>query len=397
MKKRLFLLPFLLFIVVGVYAQTTESPVSQLDAAAKKLAGELNNKLTGEKGSNIAVGQFSYREFITPLGQYWANQITEELSNIPKRSFTLLSVGPSGADWAISGEIVETSNIIRIYTRLTRSTDRAIGAIFHSDFARSEHIIGMLYSGDGSGGNSSSSAPRDAWEPDSWDNPVTFVTGVNENVPVMNRTLHDASDEDFFLIVPESNGRLVMETTGSIDTYMHFYDADTNEELATNDDGGSNQNARIRNNAQAGRRYIAKVRGYGSSETGHYGFRAYLQASAAPDEFEPDNEPTQANFVVIGIPQQHNFHSDDDVDWVKFQITKPGRYTIRARGVVSTNLDTVIELFDAELNSITEDDDGGEGYDSRISLRLDSGLYYLKVYYIGSDPDQPYTVSITAE
>jgi len=85
------------------------------------------------------------------------------------------------------------------------------------------------------------------------------------------------------------------------------------------------------------------------------------------------------------------------VDWVKFQITQPGRYTIRARGVVSNRLDTYIELFDTNLTSIGEDDDGGEAVDSRLSLHLESGLYYLKVYCLDQNPDQPYTISIEAE
>ena len=113
-----------------------------------------------------------------------------------------------------------------------------------------------------------------------------------------------------------------------------------------------------------------------------------------PDEFEPNDEPSQANWIEIGIPQQHNFHTGEDVDWVKFQVNKPGRYTIRVGGVVSNRLDTVIELFDANLDLIAENDDGGDEFDSRLSLHLDSGLYYLKAYCFHSDLDQPYTISV---
>jgi hypothetical protein len=237
------------------------------------------------------------------------------------------------------------------------------------------------------------SAPREGAS--SMSNPMLYEIGVDDNTPVVNRTL-GGGDEDFFLLLPANNGRLTMETTGRTDTYMEFYDAETRELLAEDDDGGQGTNARIRYTVQGGRRYIAKVRGYSSSEAGSYGFRAYLpsQARLAPDEYEPDDDPSQAGWIEIGTPQQHTFHTGDDVDWVKFEVTRPGRYIIRTRGANSNRLDTYIELFDAKLNSIAEDDDGGDDLDSRIAQQLGSGLYYLKVWCLDDEPNQPYIISV---
>jgi hypothetical protein len=214
----------------------------------------------------------------------------------------------------------------------------------------------------------------------------------------MERSLHNRSDEDFFLLLPDRAGRLVMETLGDMDTLMYFYNADTRELLAENDDGGSNYNARIRYNAQAGQRYIAKVKGY-DGETGHYGFRAYFAAPVTlpPDEYEPDDDFSSATFIEIGTSRQHTFHTGDDIDWVTFEVSQAGRYTIRTRGSNSNRLDTYIELFDSKMNSVAEDDDGGDNLDSLLSLRLNSGVYYLKIGCLDSEPDQPYTVSIQAE
>ena len=380
-----------------VYTQSAGGPVEQLDNAVKALAGDLSKKLSAGKAQKIAVGQFIYRDSVPPLCQYWVNQLTQELVNIPNRSFTILSGGSSGSDWTISGELVEAANTIRVYTRLIRSSDRAVEAAFNSDIERNDSTIQML-SGDSRSGSSSSSVSRDEREPDSMGNPVVYEIGGDESVPVMSRTIHDDNDQDFFLLIPANNGRLVMETTGNMDTHMEFYNADTQEKLSSDDDSGSGDNARIRYNVQAGKRYIAKVWGY-SDENGPYGFRAYLQAQAsvAPDEYEPDDSSSQAKLIEIGVPRQHTFHTSDDVDWVKFQVTQGGRYTIRAKGVRTNRLDTYIELFNANLNSIDEDDDGGENLDSRLSLRLDAGLYYLKVYCLDDEPDQPYTISIEAE
>ena len=532
MKNRL-LIPFLCLVVPALLAQGThdkqdfpyaqsagtgqQSPVPRMDDAVRELAVNIHRKLVSEKAQKISFGQFTYRGSTPPLATYWISQLTAELVNSTGRSYTVLSAGATGAEWTISGEIVDVAgSVIRVYTRLIRSEDRAVEAVFQSDFERTPAITGMLAGGGSGGGGSTGSTDTDEFEPDSWDNPVTYEIGVDENATIMNRTIQPGGDEDFFLLIPDRDGRIVMETTGNIDTYMEFYEAETRNLLAEDDDGGARSNARIRHNVEAGKRYIAKVRGYSGSttgpygfrawipapregdsswanplayeigedenaavinrrlerddeeffllvpadngrltvettgsidtymefydaetrnllaedddggvranarirynveagkryiakvrgysgsDTGSYGFRAYLQIQVrlAPDEYEPDDDPSQAKVIEIGTPQQHTFHSGNDVDWVKFQITRAGRYTIRARGVTSNRLDTYIELFDSNLNSIAEDDDGGENLDARLSLQLGTGLYYLKVWCLDDEPSQPYTISIDAE
>ena len=530
MKKCLSVILVFFFIISAAYAQPATQPVippiaqqpasqsagesaslvQQMDSTVKTFAGDIHKKLIEKRVQKIAVGQFVHRGSIPPLGSYWVNQLTGELANTPNRSYVVLS-GLAGADWTISGEIVEVADIIRVFTRLVRSEDRAVEAAFQSDFEKSPALLAMLVV---TGGSRSSSVLLDEWEIDSWDNPAPYEIGAGENAAVINRTIHDDNDEDFFLFVPDRYGRLVMETTGDIDTYMEFYSADNRQSLEQNDDGGSHSNARIRYSVQSGRRYIAKVRGYGGAtgsygfrasfavrastgswdnpvsceigadesaalinrsfqneddedffllvpdrdgrlvmettgnidtcmtfynadtreelasdddggssynarirysvqagrryiakvsgydgEIGDYGFRAYLSVPAllSPDEYESDDDPFSAKMIIIGSPRQYTFHHPDDVDWVKFQITQSGRYTIRTRGVNSNHLDTYIELFDANMNAVAEDDDGGKNLDSRLSLRLESGLYFLKVKCLDDEPDQPYTISIEAE
>ena len=500
-------------LVAGVnYAQNAASTVPYLDAVIKELAGNLSAKLNTERAQKIAIDQFVYMSTLPLLSSYWASQLSQELINAPNRSFTIISTGPTEADWIVSGEIIEVANTIRVYTRLISSNNNAIAASFNSDIERNEQIIALLSSVDSQSG--ASAAPRDAGEDDSFENPVPYEISNTANAVTANRTFHNRDDEDFFLIIPNINGRLIMETTGNLDTLMSLYDAGTKELLAEDDDGGQGYNARIRHLVQAGKQYIAKITGYGAT-TGHYGFRAhmagntssswdspvhyqigsssnaqvinriridaddedyfllqpsedgrliiettgsldtkmifydantrelltgdddsgenfnarirynvqagrryiamvygysyedignygfcaYLQApvSLAPDQYEPDNEPSQAKWIEIGVPQQHNFHNSDDVDWVRFQIQTPSRYGIRAKGVESNYLDTHIELFDADMYPIDENDDGGEYRDSYLSLYLGRGQYLLKISCLDLDPDQDYIISIEAE
>jgi hypothetical protein len=385
-----------LSVLYGQNGDGAANPLPRLDETVKSLAGDINKKLLSEKAQKVAVGQWIYYDAVPPLGSYWTNQLIEELTNIPGRSFMVLTGEAAGADWTVSGEILDAAGALRVYTRIIRSGDRSIAAGFHSDFENDPYIGEMLLGG-GSGGASPSTA-RDAYEPDSRDNPLTAEIASPENSPVINRTLHTREDEDFFLLVPGGDGTLVLETTGNIDTVMELYEAGSGSRIAEDDDGGTSSNARIRHTVRAGVNYVAKVRGF-DGETGSYGFRAYLIESVRtdPDEYESDDEASSAADISIGEPQRHTFSSGSDVDWVKFQISQAGRYILRARGVNSTGLDTYIELYDQDFDSIDEDDDGGENMDARLRVRLQNGTYYLKVRCLDEDPDQPYTISIERE
>jgi hypothetical protein len=283
MKRCLPLLVFF-FVFSVLYGQAVRlggdsgsaNLVPQLDSAVKGLGAEINQKLTVEKVRTISLGQWNYRDSIPALSSYWAAQLAEELTNIQGRTFSLVSGGQTGADWIVSGEIIEAANIIRVYTRLVRSSDNSAAAVFHADFDRDQNIAEMLAGGGGRGGSERSSfVARDAYEPDSMENPLQVEIAGSSSGPLLNHPLHSGDDEDFFLLVPDKDGALVMETTGNTDTYMEFYEAGANRLLADNDDGGSGGNARIRYTVRAGGRYIAKVRGY-EGETGSYAFRAYL-------------------------------------------------------------------------------------------------------------------------
>ncbi|MDR2020289.1 MAG: PPC domain-containing protein [Treponema sp.] len=385
---------FVFFFVLSVlYGQNAADSVSRLDSAVKTLAADIQKKIPAGESPKIALGQWNYQNSAPALGLYWAAQLTEELVNIPDRSFILISAGPNPSDWTVSGEIIETAGTIRVYTRLIRLSDHSIEASFHADFEFNEYIAEML-----SGGRSGSSPSviRDAYEPDSLENPLAVDIAAGSNGPVINRTLHNDNDEDFFLLTPDKDGTLVMETTGEdIDTYMELYDAGSRDSLTEDDDGGSDVNARIRYQVHAGNSYTAKVRAY-DNDTGTYGFHAWLTEPVrmTPDEYENDNESDSAKEISLGTAQQHTFTTGDDVDWVKFQITQSGRYTIRAQGVNSTGLDTYIELYDDDYNSIDADDDGGQNLDSLLSVSLQAGTYYVKVECFDDEPDEPYTIRV---
>jgi hypothetical protein len=392
LRKVLFTVLVLFAILPPLYGQSSANSLSQLDNAIRTLGADINTRLNTERAQRVALGQWAYRDTLTSLGSYWQTQLMEELTNIRGRSFSLSLGTQTGEDWLISGEIIEIANVVRVYTRLTRVNGNAVAASLHSDFEYNQFFADMLAGGSGS----SPSLLRDAYEFDSMEAPLAVTLAANANGPLINRNLHNGSDEDFFVLTSTEDCTIVMETTGDIDTYLELYESGSSSRIASNDDGGSGSNARLRHNIRAGVRYIAKVRGY-SSDTGSYGFRAYITEGIRPDQYEDDNTFDAATLITIGTAQQHNFHNGDDVDWVKFQVTRSGRYVIRARGVDSARLDTYVELYDSSNSYIDDNDDGGEDMDARLSVQLQSGTYYVKVTCLNDDPDQPYTIRIDAE
>jgi hypothetical protein len=394
MLRRLFTVSVFFAVLSVLHGQSTANPLAQLDNAVKGLGAEINSRLSAEKAGKVTLGQWTYRNSAAPLGTYWQLQLMEELTNIPGRSFLLVPGPQAGADWTISGEIIQIAGVVRIYTRFLRATGNSVTAILHSDFEYNQHFAEML-----SGGGPSSSGAADPYEADSWDYPFPMEIASSAGIPGVARTLHDDEDEDFFLLAPGRDGPLVMETTGNMDTYLEFYRADDSRNtIDDNDDGGSSGNARLRYNVSAGERYIVKIRGY-SGDTGSYTFRAYIAESVHlnPDEYEDDNEFEAARDIEIGVSQQHTFHNGGDTDWVKFRVSRPGRYTIRTRGLNSPSLDTYIELYDSEHNSVDSDDDGGDDMDSLLSVQLQNGTYYLQVECLDDNVEQPYTIRVDAE
>ena len=277
MRRICFFIMVLITLTASSYAQTTVNHLQDVDNAIKTLAGNLHRKLSDERAQMVTLGQFTYMGNITQFSTYWVNQLTEELANMPNKSYNIFSTGGS-SQFIISGDIVVVGEMVRVYTRLIRRENLAVVAAVNTNLPRDRYIMMMFTSSVDR--SSSSTAAMDEWEFDSFETPVAydFLTSTVGSAQIISRTLHN-SDEDFFLIVPDSNGTLVVETTGDTDTYMELYYADDDDNVLEMDDdsGSSGTNAMVTFNVQAGRRYIAKVRGYSTDVTGSYGFRAYLR------------------------------------------------------------------------------------------------------------------------
>ncbi|MCL2765068.1 MAG: hypothetical protein FWD40_07310 [Treponema sp.] len=89
-------------------------------------------------------------------------------------------------------------------------------------------------------------------------NPGTFQNG---NIA--------AGEHYWFSVRAPRRGRLIMETSGNIDTFLEAF-TDSYEWIASDDDGGENYNARLEILAEANRTYLFRLRGYNREISGPY-------------------------------------------------------------------------------------------------------------------------------
>jgi hypothetical protein len=499
-------LAFLCLGRAALFGQQKPESLADLDTEINRLAVQVNQRLTALAAAGtitVRTEALDMQGEATPLGDYWALNLSGALSNIENRRYTFVGVN-SPADYTLSGEITEIVNTVRVFTRLIRAADASITATWNSDFGKNDFLIELLERETGG------AARRDRYENDSREAPVTVEISGNW----LNRTIHNGDDRDWFLIVPNRSGLVVAETSGSMDTMMELYDGARGAQLQSNDDGGEGTNARIAFLAEPGKQYIAMIRGY-NAETGAYRFHALFEnipdeanepndsrdrataitiGTAVPaylnsgrdtdwyrgevpaggrfltvytegstdtimtlydaqgnelasdddsgdggnarlsanlpagpffvkveayggndgggglytlqtqireairaDEFELDNQRSQAKDITIGQRQRHNFTEGGDVDWVHLAITQAGRYGIRARGEVSTRLDTYIELYNSKEELISENDDGGDNYDAYLSTQLSPGDYYIKIRCLDREPEEYYLLTVERE
>ncbi|MDR2912241.1 MAG: hypothetical protein LBV38_02915 [Alistipes sp.] len=362
--KKLAIITLLVTFSVTLRAQTTQD-LTQTDNAITTLATELTKKFAESNVQTVTLGQYTFMGGATQFNAYLNNQLSGELTSTRGGTFSLVSGGNS--QWIVSGEIVRIADIIRIYTRLVRRENSAVASQIRTDLTLNPTLSSMLTSGDGNSGGGST-ASYDALEPDGWDNPSLYTPEAESSATTIGRSI-GSGDEDWFLITPASASVLVMETTGSMDTHMTLYDADTRNELASNDDGsGNGNNARITQFVRPGKRYMVKVKGYSSDTTGDYGFRAYTVNLGDPTRYEV-GEDVNASRVV-----RQRLEGGTSV----FLLTAPAGGTIVAETSGST--DVVMELLDAETyDQLASDDDSGYDSNARITHEAQRGKSYLAV------------------
>ncbi|GHV77279.1 hypothetical protein AGMMS49942_21000 [Spirochaetia bacterium] len=232
--------------------------------------------------------------------------------------------------------------------------------------------------------------PNDTAEPNDTLKQATPV-GIGDTVTGYFLTPEDV---DFYTLTAPGAGRLLVYTSGTLDTLLEVYDS-RGEVIARDDDSGYQGNAKLVTGIPGADSVYIRVNSY-QGATGRYYIHTRFMAPVKPDPFENDDSLANAKDIQPDSSQERNFTAAADVDWVRLQIKTGGTYELKT--VAADNyLDTLIELFDTKEELIAQDDDSGGYWNAFLSLSLEPGTYYLRITTVDKDPleDNRYTLSVS--
>jgi hypothetical protein len=232
--------------------------------------------------------------------------------------------------------------------------------------------------------------PNDTAEPNDTREQATAI-GIGDSVTGYFLT---PEDMDWYTLTVPGAGRLLVYTSGTMDTLLEVYD-NREERIASDDDGGYQGNAKlVAGISGAGPVYI-RVNAY-QGATGRYFLHTQFMEPVKPDSFENDDRLASAKDIQPGSSQERNFTDASDEDWVRLQIKTGGTYEIKTTAA-DNYLDTLIELFDVKEELIAQDDDSGGNWNALLTISLEPGTYYLRITTVDKDPleNNNYTLSVS--
>ena len=110
------------------------------------------------------------------------------------------------------------------------------------------------------------------------------------------------------------------------------------------------------------------------------------------DDVSPDNTSTNGS-ITAGVPATGEIELAGDQDWFAITLTAGREYQFDLEG--NSLSDTFLTLRDSAGTTITTDDDGGAGFDSRITYTpTTSGTFYIVASAFGSNTG---TYTLTAQ
>ena len=191
-----------------------------------------------------------------------------------------------------------------------------------------------------------------------------------------------SGDTDVFAFRLDAPGRLIVETTGALDTFGLLY-GPTASAFGSDNDSGQGLNFRIvLDDAPAGS-YVAHVKGSGAFRTGRY--ELHVKVDRAPPPSTDHHGDTRNDATRVRVPSDTNgILTAGDTDYFTFDISGSGVLEVYTSG----STDTRGRLEDANGNSLRQDDDSATGRNFRIEREVSSGTYYARVSGDSSSDDR---------
>ena len=196
-----------------------------------------------------------------------------------------------------------------------------------------------------------------------------------------------AGDADYFSIVVDQAGTLVVYTRGNIDTVGRLEDA-SGTQLAHDDDGGIGRNFLIEHSVSAGS-YHVRVTGGSTGTAGSYTLAVEFHP---PTPREPDDHGgTQSTSSTVTIDSNTTGELTPlDRDYFRIVADRAGTLAVYTSG--STN--TVGVLEEAGGTVLATDNNGGSGSNFRIERSVSAGTYFVRVMGNTRNTSGSYTLHV---
>lgn len=211
-----------------------------------------------------------------------------------------------------------------------------------------------------------------------------------------------ASYLDRYRLHISQNALVTIDLTSRVDTWLRLVGTD-GRVIGDNDDVNypSNRNSQISRVLRSGTYYVEASTFY-SQDTGTYELRVRAGGtSSIRGRCEITGLLRLAGASTRGTGEWTS--SDCRSDWTGRVHSDRWRLEV-ARGAwvtidLTSGTDTFLTLFGEDGRLIEDDDDGGQGYDSRISRQLDAGVYYIEASTYRAEVRDTYEirVSVAAE
>jgi hypothetical protein len=211
-------------------------------------------------------------------------------------------------------------------------------------------------------------------------NDITTQASIEEGGAIVLGNVEENHDRDWIKVsfVAGETYEINLTGDGVLDPYIRgIFDSEGNFiEGTSNDDGGGGNNARVVFSSSLTADYFISAGAY-SGYTGAYN----LEVNNITTVTEiADNRTTIAS-MEVGELFQNRIEESYDQDWIKIILDVGKTYEINLKG--DTLTDTYLRgIYDSTGNYIegTQNDDGGEGLDSKITFTSpETSEYYISV------------------
>lgn len=208
------------------------------------------------------------------------------------------------------------------------------------------------------------------------------------------------NDRDYFRVTVDRPGRLLVYTSGNLDTIGRVLDR-SGRLLVENDDGGDRFNFRIERDVSANTWYVVVT---SDSSLGSYTLHVRFTASSSggggtppPPPRGDDHGNTRGDATGIALDTNSSIEvttdgelTASDTDYFRITLDRPGTLRLHTSG----GTDTYGHLEDSGGGELARNDDAGSGTNFRIERSLPAGTYYVRVRGFSGSTSGRYTLHV---